>query len=86
MTRPHGDVGIVFQSAMLLPWRSVIGNVMMPVEVKKLPPQNLRSARTRFCTWSASQASSTNIPGSCPAACSSAPRSAGRSCTIPRSC
>jgi NitT/TauT family transport system ATP-binding protein len=37
VTKPHGGVGIVFQSAMLLPWRSVMGNVMMPVEVKKLP-------------------------------------------------
>jgi NitT/TauT family transport system ATP-binding protein len=37
ITRPHGNVGIVFQSAMLLPWRSVLKNVMMPVEVKKLP-------------------------------------------------
>src|SRR5580704_19200987 len=37
ITKPHGNVGIVFQSAMLLPWRSVLKNVMMPVEVKKLP-------------------------------------------------
>src|SRR6202000_2417354 len=28
---------IVFQSAMLLPWRNVFRNVMMPVEVKGLP-------------------------------------------------
>jgi len=37
ITKPHGNVGIVFQSAMLLPWRNVLKNVMMPVEVKKLP-------------------------------------------------
>jgi NitT/TauT family transport system ATP-binding protein len=37
VTKPHGDVGIVFQTAMLLPWRSVFRNVMMPVEVKNLP-------------------------------------------------
>src|SRR6186997_722011 len=37
VTKPHGNVGIVFQTAMLLPWRSVIRNVMMPVEVKGLP-------------------------------------------------
>jgi NitT/TauT family transport system ATP-binding protein len=37
VTRPHGGVGIVFQTAMLLPWRNIFRNVMMPVEVKNLP-------------------------------------------------
>lgn len=37
VTKPHRDVGIVFQSALLLPWRTVLRNVMMPVEVKRLP-------------------------------------------------
>jgi NitT/TauT family transport system ATP-binding protein len=37
VTRPHADVGIVFQSPLLLPWRSVFRNVLMPVEVKGLP-------------------------------------------------
>ncbi len=37
VNRPHRDVGIVFQSPLLLPWRSVLRNVMMPVEVKRLP-------------------------------------------------
>jgi NitT/TauT family transport system ATP-binding protein len=37
ITKPHGGVGIVFQTAMLLPWRSVFRNVMMPIEVKGLP-------------------------------------------------
>jgi NitT/TauT family transport system ATP-binding protein len=36
VTKPFGEVGIVFQSALLLPWRSVLGNIMMPVEVKRL--------------------------------------------------
>jgi NitT/TauT family transport system ATP-binding protein len=42
VTRPHRDVGIVFQSALLLPWRRVLGNVMMPVEVKGLPAGEYR--------------------------------------------
>src|SRR3569623_78234 len=41
-TKPHSDVGIVFQSAMLLPWRNVLRNVMMPVEVKGLPEAEYR--------------------------------------------
>ena len=42
ITKPHSDVGIVFQSAMLLPWRNVLRNVMMPVEVKGLPEAEYR--------------------------------------------
>ena len=30
---PRPDVGVVFQSPVLLPWRSVIENVMLPVDV-----------------------------------------------------
>ncbi|HEY0523327.1 MAG TPA: ABC transporter ATP-binding protein [Stellaceae bacterium] len=37
ITKPHGDVGIVFQSALLLPWRNILGNVMLPIDMKKLP-------------------------------------------------
>ena len=37
VTKPHRDVGIVFQAPLLLPWRNVLANVMMPVEVKRLP-------------------------------------------------
>jgi NitT/TauT family transport system ATP-binding protein len=43
ITRPHGGVGIVFQTAMLLPWRSVFRNVMMPVEVKHLPRETFEA-------------------------------------------
>jgi NitT/TauT family transport system ATP-binding protein len=42
ITKPHSGVGIVFQTAMLLPWRSVFNNVMMPVEVKNLPREEYR--------------------------------------------
>jgi NitT/TauT family transport system ATP-binding protein len=37
ITKPHGNVGIVFQSAMLLPWRTILGNVMLPIDMKRLP-------------------------------------------------
>ncbi len=37
VTKPHGNVGIVFQSAMLLPWRTVLSNVMLPIDMKRLP-------------------------------------------------
>lgn len=36
VTEPPDDVGIVFQSPVLLAWRTVLRNVMMPVEVRGL--------------------------------------------------
>src|ERR1700712_5881274 len=37
VTEPHGDVGIVYQNALLLPWRNILSNVMLPIDMKKLP-------------------------------------------------
>ncbi|QUS42352.1 ABC transporter ATP-binding protein [Tardiphaga alba] len=34
VTEPHGDVGIVFQNALLLPWRNILNNVLMPIDMK----------------------------------------------------
>src|ERR1700749_2813919 len=34
--KPHGNVGIVFQNALLLPWRNVLNNVMLPIDMKRL--------------------------------------------------
>jgi NitT/TauT family transport system ATP-binding protein len=34
VTEPHGDVGIVFQNALLLPWRNILKNVLMPIDMK----------------------------------------------------
>ena len=40
VTRPHGNVGIVFQNALLLPWRNILANVMLPIDMKRLPRAN----------------------------------------------
>ncbi len=34
---PRRDIGVVFQSPVLFPWRSVLGNVLLPVDVQGLP-------------------------------------------------
>lgn len=32
--RPHPKVGVVFQSDLLLYWRSILDNIMLPIEIK----------------------------------------------------
>jgi NitT/TauT family transport system ATP-binding protein len=33
---PRHDIGVVFQSPVLFPWRTVLGNVLVPIDVQKL--------------------------------------------------
>jgi NitT/TauT family transport system ATP-binding protein len=40
---PQADIGYVFQQAVLLPWRTVIENLMLPVEVMGLPRPESRT-------------------------------------------
>jgi NitT/TauT family transport system ATP-binding protein len=44
ITGPYPGVGVVFQQPTLMPWRSVLGNVLFPMEVLG---KNDRAARTR---------------------------------------
>jgi NitT/TauT family transport system ATP-binding protein len=40
---PRRDIGVVFQSPVLFPWRSVLGNVLLPVDVQHLGRDRLRA-------------------------------------------
>ncbi len=40
---PSRQVGMVFQAPVLLPWRTVLQNVLLPVEVFRLPPAEYRA-------------------------------------------
>lgn len=39
MTGPSREIGVVFQRPVLLPWRRIIDNVLLPVEVMGLVPK-----------------------------------------------
>ena len=75
-TGPYTELGIVFQKPILLDWRTVLGNVMLQVELRGLKPPTISLAPASCWTRSVSPSSRTAILTSSPAACSSARRSA----------
>jgi NitT/TauT family transport system ATP-binding protein len=42
ITGPRRDIGVVFQSPVLFPWRSVLENVMLPADVQGLDKGEMR--------------------------------------------
>jgi NitT/TauT family transport system ATP-binding protein len=52
VTEPSTDVGIVFQNALLLDWRTVLENVMLPIEVMGLPRKEYRDAAVQLLEMS----------------------------------
>ena len=37
----------MFQNALLLPWRNILSNVMLPIDMKRLPREKYLAARER---------------------------------------
>jgi NitT/TauT family transport system ATP-binding protein len=61
--RRANEFGFVFQEAALLPWRSALENVRLPLEVVSYPPQERRGCST----WSDCSGSATTTRTSFPA-------------------
>ena len=43
LTAPRRQVGLVFQQANLMPWRTVMGNVMLPLEMSVMSQEQARA-------------------------------------------
>ena len=78
-------VGMVFQEAALMPWKTALENVCsLMALVDAAPRERNATARWNCCAWSAWSTRPTGIRRSCPAACASAYRSHGHWRWIPR--
>lgn len=42
ITRPRADIGMMFQSPVLFPWRTIINNVLLPVDIRRQGRKNFR--------------------------------------------
>ena len=86
VTRPIKGVGMAFQNPTLMPWRTTIDNVLLPMEIVEPHKRRFRRHRAEYVAQGDDAAedgrawpiSPTSFPGSSRAACSSAPTSAAR--------
>ena len=83
---PKSTVGMAFQNPVLLEWRTILQNVMLPLEIvpTKMSKRDQEDRARHFWRSSGSKVSRTNAPRNCRAGCASAPLFAGRSSTSPR--
>jgi NitT/TauT family transport system ATP-binding protein len=76
---PGRDSAIVFQSPVLLPWRTILQNILLPIEFRRWPVAEYRRKAIDLLTLVGLAHSSTHFPMSCREGCSSARQSCARS-------
>lgn len=69
---PRRDIGMMFQTSVLFPWRTIRQNVRLPGEILGLDRSSRPSGPTNCLIWWASTALANAIPANSPAACASA--------------
>ena len=60
--RALGDVGFVFQEHNLLPWRTALGNVLLPLESRKVPRAERRALAAAMLEVVGLSAASAKLP------------------------
>ena len=76
VTKPRPDAGVVFQQAVLLPWNTVLNNVMLPAQLKGDASAATRARAVRLLDFMGLKDFVRNIRSNCRAGCSSECRSA----------
>ena len=77
---------MVFQSDLLLYWRTVLDNVLLPVEIKRWDRATHRARAEALLSQVGLTEFAGSIRANCPAACASVSRSAARWCRTRACC
>lgn len=80
------DVGVVFQSSILLPWRSILENVMLPAEVLGLDKAKARERTMQLLAMVRLEGFEHKLPRQLSGGMQQRASIARRCCTTPRSC
>ena len=84
-TQPREDFGYIFQDPTLLPWKTVLDNVLFPIKIQAGSTKGIATAPASCSNWLDCGSSETRNLDSSPAACVSALRYAVAWSTIPSS-
>ena len=79
-------ISMVFQNFALMPHRSVLDNISLPLEIRGASKNERTEVAQRALQMVELRAGATSSPTNCPAACSSGSAWRGRWPPIPRSC